>query len=157
MLERDGDEGQKWTCSFCGRHARHVEGLTSNSDESAAICTSCVEGLHRSLTEGRGRSGYQPGWMEVVEHLGHSTVPLHAPDHEEKAARGVVKFFRESKGWGGIESDETPGDVWVHFSAIDTAGWRHLEAGDQVEFRYVRRNQDSWRFVATWVRRLPSG
>ena len=66
--------------------------------------------------------------------------------------RGRVKFFRDDKGWGGIESDDAPGDVWVHFSAIERDGYRTLVAGEAVEFRYEAAQQDSWRFRATWVR-----
>lgn len=76
------------------------------------------------------------------------------PDHVTDPVRGIVKFWRAEKGWGGIESDETPGDVWVHFSAIDMPGYRELSAGQPVEFRYEPAIQDSWRFRATWVRPL---
>lgn len=72
----------------------------------------------------------------------------------EVTHRGTVKFFHPEKGWGGIESEETPGDVWVHFSVIDGEGFRELNQGEAVEFRYVAQQQDSWRYVATWVRRL---
>jgi CspA family cold shock protein len=72
-----------------------------------------------------------------------------------ESCRGRVKFYRTEKGWGGIESNEAPGDVWVHFSAIDADGYAELVQGDPVEFRYVPQEQDSWRYVATWVRRLP--
>ena len=68
--------------------------------------------------------------------------------------RGRVKFFNAEKGVGGIESDETPGDVWVHHSAIEGGGYRYLVAGEEVEFRYEASNQGSWRYRATWVRRL---
>jgi cold shock protein len=33
-------------------------------------------------------------------------------------------------------------------------GYRFLEAGDQVEFGYEAAQQDSFRFVSTWVRKL---
>ena len=36
--------------------------------------------------------------------------------------RGRVKFFKSDEGWGGIESDDAPGDVWVHFSVIEMDG-----------------------------------
>jgi CspA family cold shock protein len=45
-------------------------------------------------------------------------------------------------------------DAWVHFSAIEMDGYRFLEAGDQVEFGYEAAQQDSFRFAATWVRKL---
>jgi CspA family cold shock protein len=73
----------------------------------------------------------------------------------EPTFRGTVKFYSPTKGWGGIESTETPGDVWVHFSVIEGEGYRELLEGEAVEFRYEAARQDSWRYRATWVRRLP--
>lgn len=75
----------------------------------------------------------------------------------EHVVRGRVKFFNSEKGWGGIKSDETPGDVWVHFSNIEGDGYRELVQGEEVEFRYEVAQQDSWRYRATWVRRLDPG
>jgi CspA family cold shock protein len=68
--------------------------------------------------------------------------------------RGRVKFFRPEKGWGGIVSADVPGDVWVHFSVIEGDGYRELNDGEEVEFRYEEAQQDSWRYRATFVRRL---
>ena len=73
----------------------------------------------------------------------------------DEVVRGTVKFFKEEKGWGGIESADTPGDVWVHSSVIDMPGFRTLIEGQQVEFRYQPAHQDSWNYAATWVRPLP--
>ena len=42
----------------------------------------------------------------------------------------------------------------MHFSAIEMEGYRSLEPGDQVEFDYEPAQQDSFRFVATRVRKL---
>jgi CspA family cold shock protein len=46
---------------------------------------------------------------------------------------GTVKWFNAAKGYGfiGREGGE---DVFVHFSAIQTDGYRRLEKGQQVEF-----------------------
>jgi CspA family cold shock protein len=72
--------------------------------------------------------------------------------------RGTVKFWKTETGWGGSESDETPGDVWAPFSAIEGGGFQELVAGEPVEFRYVPAVEDSGPFRATWVRRLgPAG
>lgn len=70
--------------------------------------------------------------------------------------RGTVKFFKEEKGWGAISSSDLPdgADAWVHFSAIEGAGFRALEPGDRVEFSYEEVQQDSFRFRATLVRKL---
>ncbi|PZF86717.1 cold-shock protein [Jiangella anatolica] len=72
-------------------------------------------------------------------------------------AIGTVKFFRADKGWGAISSPDVPdgADTWVHFSVIDMDGFRELAAGDRVEFSYEQVQQDSFRFRATRVRKLP--
>jgi CspA family cold shock protein len=46
---------------------------------------------------------------------------------------GTVKWFNGSKGYGFIEREEGA-DVFVHFSAIQGAGFRNLEEGQNVEF-----------------------
>ena len=45
--------------------------------------------------------------------------------------RGTVKFFNEKKGFGFIEREDGE-DVFVHFSAIQTTGFKTLETGDRV-------------------------
>lgn len=50
--------------------------------------------------------------------------------------RGIVKWFNATKGYGFI-TRETGEDVFVHYSAIQTDGFRTLEEGQDVEFRIV--------------------
>jgi len=49
---------------------------------------------------------------------------------------GVVKWFNAEKGFGFIS---VPGedDVFVHFSAINSDGYKSLEEGQEVEFEVV--------------------
>jgi CspA family cold shock protein len=53
-------------------------------------------------------------------------------------AQGTVARFNAEKGFGFIEPDDGGDDVFVHFSAIDSDGYRELEEGQRVEFDAVR-------------------
>ena len=46
---------------------------------------------------------------------------------------GTVKWFKADKGYGFIQP-ESGEDVFVHFSAIQTSGYRSLNEGQAVEF-----------------------
>ena len=48
--------------------------------------------------------------------------------------QGTVKWFNETKGFGFISNDEGSGDVFVHFSAIQTDGFKTLAEGQRVTF-----------------------
>ncbi|MCL2392139.1 MAG: cold-shock protein [Oscillospiraceae bacterium] len=47
---------------------------------------------------------------------------------------GTVKFFNAEKGYGFISNDDGGGDVFVHFSAIQTDGYKTLDEGQKVTF-----------------------
>jgi CspA family cold shock protein len=49
-------------------------------------------------------------------------------------AQGSVKWFNGEKGFGFITPDEGTGDLFVHFSAIQSGGYRTLEENQRVEF-----------------------
>ena len=47
---------------------------------------------------------------------------------------GTVKWFNADKGFGFISNDEGGDDVFVHFSAIMTDGFKTLEEGQKVSY-----------------------
>jgi CspA family cold shock protein len=49
-------------------------------------------------------------------------------------AQGTVKWFNAEKGFGFIEQDGGGPDVFVHYSAINTGGYRSLDEGQKVSF-----------------------
>jgi cold shock protein len=59
---------------------------------------------------------------------------------EATKMQGKVKWFNADKGFGFIESNEG-GDVFVHFSAIQSEGYKSLAEGQSVEFDVVEGNR----------------
>ena len=50
--------------------------------------------------------------------------------------KGTVKWFNNEKGYGFISRESGP-DVFVHYTAILSEGYRSLNEGDQVSFEVV--------------------
>jgi CspA family cold shock protein len=52
----------------------------------------------------------------------------------QQMAQGTVKWFNPDKGFGFIAPDDGTPDVFVHYSAIDSGGYRTLEENQKVEY-----------------------
>lgn len=64
------------------------------------------------------------------------------PPEEEEAFHvmqtGIVKWFNNSKGYGFITPSDGSPDVFVHYSSIETDGYKTLAEGQNVEFESTK-------------------
>jgi cold shock protein len=54
---------------------------------------------------------------------------------------GTVKFFNADKGFGFIQPDNGGPDVFVHVSAVESAGMRTIVEGQKLDFETVKDNR----------------
>lgn len=64
---------------------------------------------------------------------------------------GIVKLFKNDKGFGFITDDKTGKDIFVHFSAINTEGYKTLEIGQKVTFDTEQDPKDNSKLRAVNV------
>ena len=67
---------------------------------------------------------------------------------------GTVKWFNAQKGYGFISNAEGGEDVFVHFSAIQTEGYKTLDEGQQVSFETEQDPKDARKLRAINVKPL---
>ena len=53
------------------------------------------------------------------------------------STKGTVKWFNDAKGYGFIQCEGTPDDIFVHYSAIQGDGFKTLSEGQLVDFELV--------------------
>jgi CspA family cold shock protein len=81
---------------------------------------------------GRVRAVVPPGTADAEDRLG---ARLEQPG--VVVAQGTVKWFNSEKGYGFIAVDGGS-DVFVHYSAIQSDGYKSLEEGQRVEFEVTQ-------------------
>lgn len=64
---------------------------------------------------------------------------------------GTVRFWLCEDGWGVIDSPQTPGGCWAHFSSVRVAGYAALAAGQPVRLDWEAADHDGYRFPARRV------
>ncbi len=52
--------------------------------------------------------------------------------------KGTVKWFNNAKGYGFLGREDGAADVFVHYSSIQTEGYKSLKEGDPVEFDVIQ-------------------
>ena len=70
--------------------------------------------------------------------------------------KGIVKWFNNAKGYGFIGRDDGP-DVFVHFSAIQSDGYKQLKEGDEVEFDLVEGSKGPQADAVTLLKHATNG
>jgi CspA family cold shock protein len=65
------------------------------------------------------------------------------------SSHGVVRSWHDDDGWGIIDSAQTPGGCWAHYSAVAIQGYRKLSPGQRVKLEWEAANQDGFAFRAT--------
>ncbi|HEX8497656.1 MAG TPA: hypothetical protein VF661_10735 [Actinomycetales bacterium] len=67
-------------------------------------------------------------------------------------ATARVREWHDDEGWGVLDSDETPGGCWAHYSALAVDGYRTAAAGDAVLLEWEAPGQDGhdYRAVRFW-------
>jgi CspA family cold shock protein len=80
---------------------------------------------------------------EPAERGSYHLVPVHngrerSTVEETSMVTGVVKWFNADKGFGFITPDDGGADVFAHFSAIQSSGYRTLDENQRVEFEVTQ-------------------
>lgn len=70
----------------------------------------------------------------------------------------TVREWHDEDGWGVLDSPETPGGCWGHFSAIETDGFGTLSAGQKVDLTWEAPGfpQDGYDYRAVSIVPQPS-
>lgn len=67
---------------------------------------------------------------------------------------GTVHVWHSEEGWGVLISPEMEGTAFAHFSVVDATGYRDVQPGERVLFRYETPGQDGCDHRAIYVKQL---
>jgi CspA family cold shock protein len=74
-------------------------------------------------------------WQRTVQ---LKVLALHAHAGESHMASGAVKWFNDAKGFGFITPDDGSADLFAHYSAIASSGFKSLQEGQKVTYEATK-------------------
>ena len=114
-----------------------------------------VEGA-RHVT-GRPAECEPSGPREKIERIrqDRQVRPSSGQDHgvrdERPPCDAIVREWWDEEGWGVVDSAETPGGCWVHFSHLAMEGFRAMTRGQAVKLAWESAAQDGYSYRAVRV------
>jgi CxxC-x17-CxxC domain-containing protein len=136
-------------CKNCREARKGRQGPRNHSESGAkgmhsAVCSECGAETQVPFLPTGGRPIYCRNCFQAhrpkrPDSGRHESAPRSAPAPSAGSAgrvQGAVKWFNEEKGFGFIREDSGE-EIFVHFSAIQSDGFRTLVQGDRVEFDVV--------------------
>lgn len=116
------------------------------SGKSSAVALSVLAYAPAGGGRGRGGGGGGGGFGRSS-----SSAPRGSTRETLGSAAGVVKWFNPAKGFGFIQPNDGGTDIFVHISAVERAGLRGLDDGQQVSFD-LEQDRRSGKLAATNLR-----
>jgi CspA family cold shock protein len=131
-----------------------LEGLIDSGAEVKAFLSNVPVWVNGEREARRGRKLHVDDIVHVGElelRLTSEQLDIRRPDLRGVRRLGVVRWFKDDKGYGRITADD--GEVlFVHFTDIETDGYRSLNEGQRVSFVWNGGIQDHGRHHARAVR-----
>lgn len=125
-------EMYKTVCAECGSETTVPFSPTSGRP---VYCRDCFQSHKPDPAMARAGAS-----SRAVNAAPRAVTTVSRPIAGEGRRHGAVKWFNSSKGFGFIQTEEGE-DLFVHFSAIQSDGYRSLTDGDRVEFDVVESNK----------------
>ena len=91
--------------------------------------------------------------LEPAQKVASSREPAE-PSAENYAIEAVVLEWQPEEGWGVVDSQQTPGGCWVHFSHIQATEYGELVPGQTVALEFEPADQDGFAYRAVTVKPL---